>query len=144
MEDKDYFNKVCLYRAISVLTPHLQWWVLSSSLPGERRTVTFSREIYVLLLRRWRAESFLCLLLLICLQLKTNMPKWDIWGYHILISFNWCLYKRKFEYTWVKREDQVGTARRHHLEAKERGLRRNHSCWHLDLRLLTVPRTVIK
>lgn len=46
------------------------------------------RGIYVLLLGREGRELFLCLLFLICLQLKLIlMPKWPILGWHILLPF---------------------------------------------------------
>lgn len=50
------------------------------------------REMYTLPLGRSREgrQLFLCLLFLIYLQLKsTFMPKWHIWGWHILIPFSY-------------------------------------------------------
>lgn len=85
MEDEGYFSKVCLYRLILSLIPHLQ----SQECPpfsGPARAL-FLQDIYTLFLDRKGEviESLLHLLFLNYFQLKIiNLPKWDVCGWHIL------------------------------------------------------------
>lgn len=54
-----------------------------------------------------------------------------------LIQYNWCLYKKRSGHSDTLKEDYVKTqGKDNHLQAKERGLRRNYPGPHLDLRLL--------
>ena len=78
---------------------------------------------------------------------KINHQKSIVCQLHLLkfvIQFDWCPYKeKKFGHTKKdtrdacgQRKDYVSTQQEDdHLQARERGLRRSQSCWHLDLGL---------
>lgn len=90
VKDKGYFSKICLCRLISVptMSPVIRVVLLFRE---EEWGTPSQKGIYVLLLSRKEEgrEFVLCLLQLNCFQLKIIvMPKWNMWGEHILIPFN--------------------------------------------------------
>lgn len=76
-------------------------------------------------------------------EVSWNEAVWGAGG--VIIQSDWCLFKRgRNTRINVHREKAIreDTVRKRNLQAKERGLTRNQTCWHLDLGFLA-SRTIV-